>query len=156
MWFKFIFSHQIATKTCIREKLYWLWNWVIEKRYPWLLAHLIHHQTCYRSGPVNSNTVNSKLLLNSKFFLEFFARLLPFHVKNELLIRISLNSKQNVADEWLRINRTRPVLLSKVRKSIENQSKSASRQNSASFHSSPANQSIIKHMLGGESGKRPN
>ena len=40
----------------------------------------------------------------SNIFKAFFAKLLSFHVWNILLIRIPLNSKQNLADEWLRIN----------------------------------------------------
>ena len=34
----------------------------------------------YRLGPVNSNTVNSKLTLNSNFLKDLFAKSLPFHV----------------------------------------------------------------------------
>ena len=40
----------------------------------------------YRSGTVNSNTVNSKFHLIRSFF-EIFARFLSFHVKNARLIR---------------------------------------------------------------------
>ena len=51
----------------------------------------------YRSGTLNSNTVNSKLHLIRSFF-EIFARFLSFHVKNAWLIRTwliqsSTNSK---------------------------------------------------------------
>ena len=35
---------------------------------------------------------------------------MSFHVYYLLLIRIPLNSKQKLADEWLRINQTQPVL----------------------------------------------
>ena len=51
----------------------------------------------YRSGTVNSKTVNSKFHLIRSFF-EIFARFLSFHVKNAWfirtrLIRSSTNSK---------------------------------------------------------------
>ena len=38
------------------------------------------HKYDYRSGPVNSTTVNSKLKLNSNFLKDLFAKLLLFHV----------------------------------------------------------------------------
>ena len=43
----------------------------------------------YRSGTVNSNTVNSKFHLIRSFF-EIFARFLLFHVKNAQLIQTQL------------------------------------------------------------------
>ena len=43
----------------------------------------------YRSGTVNSNTVNSKFHLIRSLF-EIFARFLSFHVSNEWLIRTRL------------------------------------------------------------------
>ena len=46
----------------------------------------------YRSGTVNSNTVNSKFHLIRSFF-EIFARFLSFHVYNAQLIQSSTNLK---------------------------------------------------------------
>ena len=43
----------------------------------------------YRSGMLNSNTVNLKFHLIRSFF-EIFARFLSFHVKNAQLIRTQL------------------------------------------------------------------
>ena len=48
-------------------------SWLAKKAYPGMLAHLIQYQ--YRSGMVNSNTVNSKFHLILSFF-EIFARFL--------------------------------------------------------------------------------
>ena len=53
------------------------------------LVFLLFH---YRSGTVNSNTVNSKFHLIRSLF-EIFARFLSFHVWNEWLIRSNTNSK---------------------------------------------------------------
>ena len=43
------------------------------------IHHKVHIMTCYRSGTLNSNTVNSKFHLIRSFF-EIFARFLSFHV----------------------------------------------------------------------------
>ena len=63
----------------------------------------------YRSGTLNTNTVNSKFHLIQIFSQIVFGTLLSFYVLNAQLIQISLISKQNLADEWLRINRVQPV-----------------------------------------------
>ena len=67
----------------------------------------------YRLGTVNSNTVNSKLPLNSKFqfpgYLHLLFILIVLIVCFMLYFEFPLNSKQNLADKWLRINRTQPV-----------------------------------------------
>ena len=61
------------------------------------LCWLVKESANYRSGTVNSNTVNSKFHLIRSFF-EIFARFLSFHVENAWLIQIwlirsSTNSK---------------------------------------------------------------
>ena len=57
------------------------------------------HYCYYRLGTVNSNKVNSKLPLYSKFSKVLFATYLSFHAKYLLLIRIPLNSKPKLAND---------------------------------------------------------
>ena len=52
--------------------------------------------------------VYSKFYLIQIFGHSIFSTLLSPYVWNVLLIRIPLNSKENLADEWLRINRAQP------------------------------------------------
>ena len=62
-------------------------------------------------GTVNSNMAYSKFHLIQNFCHIIFSMLLSSYVWNALLIRISLISKENSADEWVRINRAQPVKL---------------------------------------------
>ena len=53
----------------------------------------------YRLGTVNSNTVNSKLTLNSNFLKTVFSKLPLFSMKRNTVSSNSLNSKQNLANK---------------------------------------------------------
>ena len=63
----------------------------------------------YRFASVISNTVNSNLILIRTFSIQFAARLLSFNVEDKWSIRVPLNLKENLANEWPRISRVQPV-----------------------------------------------
>ena len=70
--------------SCARTSV---WTFCTRNPQPRDNAH--HHVLPYRSGTVNSNTVNSKFHLIRSFF-EILARILSFHVENAQLIQTRL------------------------------------------------------------------
>ena len=67
---------------------------------------------CYRSRTVNSNTVNSKFHL-----IRSYCEICFYNFPNIPCLKYTVNSNfhlirsKTIADEWLRINRSRPVIL---------------------------------------------
>ena len=73
---------------------------------------LCKYWNIYRSGTVNSNTVNSEFHL-----IQIFGQIFFSHILIILWLKCTVNSnsiyfKGNLADEWLRNNRAWPVVVS--------------------------------------------